>query len=207
MNNVVLASHPLIEHSLTILRSKDTNTAEFRQHAAVVSRVLLIEATKNLALDENKIVTPLAPFGGKALKDEIVTVPVMRSGLAMLFAIQDFLPSAAVGFIGLERDEQTAIAREYYRKLPKMLSSNLVMVLDPMLATGGSLDDTITAIKNKGAKRIMCLCIVSATEGLARVTDKHPDLTIYTAAIDQDLTNEKYILPGLGDFGDRYFGT
>ena len=207
MNSVTVVSHPLIAHSLTILRDKTTGTEEFRRHAAIISKILLIEATKFLSLSPKKITTPLAPFAGNQLNDKIVVVPVLRAGLAMLFALQDFLPSVSVGFIGLERDEKTAIAREYYQKIPKILSSHIVLVIDPMLATGGSFDDTISAVKKRGAKRMMIVSIVSAPEGIRRFTRAHPDVPIITAAIDKKLNAKAYIVPGLGDFGDRYFGT
>ncbi len=200
-------SHPLLSHSLTILRNKETGTEEFRRHAGIVSKILVLEATKTLATTGSKIVTPLAAFAGAKLKEEVIVVPVLRAGLAMLTSVQDVLPSAAVGFMGLERNEQTAIAREYYRKLPKIFSSHLVMVIDPMLATGGSFDDTITALKAKGAKRLLAVCIVAAPEGIRRLTKAHPDVRIVTGAVDEKLNSKAYIVPGLGDFGDRYFGT
>ena len=207
MKNVTVVDHPLLTHSLTILRDKTTTTEEFRKHGAVVSKILLIEATRSLAVKDTTITTPLASMTGKTLKDDVIVVPVLRAGLAMLNALQDFLPSASVGFIGLERNEETAIAREYYRKLPKIFASHVVLVIDPMLATGGSFDDTLTALKAKGAKRLMAVCIVSAPEGVKRVQKKHPDVPIITAAIDTHLNDKAYIVPGLGDFGDRYFGT
>ncbi|KKU81160.1 MAG: Uracil phosphoribosyltransferase [Candidatus Gottesmanbacteria bacterium GW2011_GWA1_47_8] len=207
MKNVIEVHHPLIDHSLTVIRRKDTGTEEFRRHAGIVSKILLVEVMKDLATARVKIETPLAPMTGKKLKDEVVVVPVLRAGLAMLFAIQDFLPAVSVGFVGLERDEQTAQAREYYRKLPKLLASHRVLVIDPMLATGGSFDDTVTLLKEKGAKRITIVSIVSAPEGINRIQKNHPDVKIFTAAIDDHLNDKKFIVPGLGDFGDRYFGT
>ena len=207
MSNVTLVEHPLIAHSLTVIRDKNTATEEFRRHADVVSKVLLIEATKHLKLKDRRITTPLAPFTGSELKDDIIVVPVLRAGLAMLFSLRDFLPAVSVGFIGLERDEQTAIAREYYNKIPKVFATHIVFVIDPMLATGGSMDDTIKAVKEKGAKRIVAVSIVSAPEGIERVGKNHPDVPIITAAIDSHLNDRAYIVPGLGDFGDRYFGT
>ncbi len=207
MKNVTVVSHPLIEHSLTILRDKNTGTEEFRRHADVVSKILLLEALKELRLTEKKVETPLAPFLGRQLSDNVVVVPVLRAGLAMLTALQDLLPSVSVGFIGLERDEKTAIAREYYKKIPKIFETHIVLVIDPMLATGGSMEDTILAVKQKGAKRIVGVSIVSAPEGLARVTKSHPDVPIVTSALDERLNEHAYIVPGLGDFGDRYFGT
>ena len=207
MKNVTTVSHPLIDHSLTILRDKDTKTEEFRRHADVVSKLILIEATKQLKLMDKKIETPLAPFRGKELKDDIIVVPVLRAGLAMLIALRDFLPAVSVGFIGLERDEKTAIAREYYKKIPQIFSTHIVLVIDPMLATGGSMDDTVSAVKAKGATRIVAVSIVSAPEGIKRFSEHHPDVPIVTAAIDTHLNDKAYIVPGLGDFGDRYFGT
>jgi uracil phosphoribosyltransferase len=207
MKNVTVVEHPLILHSLTILRDKNTRTEEFRRHADVVSKILIIEATKRMHLTDKKISTPLAEFNGKTLEDDVIVVPVLRAGLAMLIALQDILPKAAVGFIGLERDEKTAIAREYYKKIPKILATNIVFVVDPMLATGGSMDDTILAVKQKGATRIIGVTIVSAPEGIRRLSEHHPDVPVITSAIDEKLNDKAYIVPGLGDFGDRYFGT
>lgn len=207
MKNIIEVHHPLIDHSLTVIRRKETGTEEFRRHAGIISKILLVEVMKGLGTANIRIETPLAPMTGKKLKDDVIVVPVLRAGLAMLFAIQDFLPAVAVGFIGLERDEQTAQAREYYRKLPKILATHKVLVIDPMLATGGSFDDTVTALKSKGAKHITIVSIVSAPEGIKRIQKNHPEIAIFTAAIDDHLNAKKYIVPGLGDFGDRYFGT
>jgi uracil phosphoribosyltransferase len=204
---ILVVRHPLIDHSLTILRDKNTKTEEFRRNANIISKILLIEATKYLTLTDKEITTPLAPMTGKKLTDDIIVVSVLRAALGMVFALQDFLPSVAVGFIGLERDEETAIAREYYKKLPKIFSTHHVFIVDPMLATGGSFDDTIKVLKNKGAKHISIVSIVSAPEGIERIQKKYPDVKIVTAAIDIGLNEKKYIVPGLGDFGDRYFGT
>ncbi len=207
MKNLTVVTHPLIDHSLTILRDKTTKTEEFRRHADVVSKILIIDATTRMKLQDKLIDTPLTSFSGKELADHVIVVPVLRAGLAMLFAMQEILPKASVGFIGLERDEKTAIAREYYKKIPKILSTNIVFVVDPMLATGGSMDDTISAVKQRGAKRIVAVSIVSAPEGVVRIAEKHPDVSIITAVLDEKLNEQKYIVPGLGDFGDRYFGT
>ncbi len=207
MKSVTIVSHPLVAHSLTVLRDKTTKTQEFRHHANIVSKILLIEATKHMAIKTKSIETPLAAMNGAQLKDDVIVVPVLRAGLAMLFALQDFLPAVSVGFIGLERDEQTAIAHEYYKKIPKIFTTHIVLVIDPMLATGGSLDDTIKAVKEKGAQRIVVVSIVSAPEGIDRLEQNHPDVPIVTAAVDDHLNDKAYIVPGLGDFGDRYFGT
>lgn len=207
MKNVSLFKHPLIDHSLTVLRDKTTETEEFRRHAAIVSKILLVEVTKNLKTSNRQVMTPLASHKGKKLVDDIVVVPVLRAGLAMLFALQDFLPAATVGFIGLERDEETAVAHEYYRKLPRLLATSKVIVLDPMLATGGSFCDTIEALEKKGATDISLVAIVSAPEGISRINNYYPNIHITTCAIDKKLNDKKFIVPGLGDFGDRYFGT
>jgi uracil phosphoribosyltransferase len=206
-SNVTVISHPLAFHSLTILRDKNTTTHEFRFHAKVVSSIILMEATKHLQTIQKKIQTPLAPIDGITLSENLAVVPVLRAGLAMLSAMEDLLPSVPVGFVGLERNEKTAIAREYYRKLPNILKTHQVFILDPMLATGGSFDDTVNIVKSTGTKDISLLCIVAAPEGIKRIEDKHPDVKIITTAIDSHLNDKKYIVPGLGDFGDRYFGT
>lgn len=199
--------HPLIAHSLSILRERDTATAAFRHHAGIVSTVMLIEATRHLALKGKSIQTPLAATLGNALAGNPVIVPVLRAGLAMLSAAQELLADAPVGFLGLERDETTAVAREYYQKFPGSLAGSTVLILDPMLATGGSLEDTITAVKAREGGDITLVCIVAAPEGIKRITTAFPDVTLYTASIDSHLDDRKYIVPGLGDFGDRYFGT
>lgn len=207
MNNVQIIDHPLVQHSLTVLRKKQTGTAEFRRHARLVSQIVVLEAVRGLPLAAKEIETPLAPMTGQELREDVVVVPVLRAGLAMLFAVQEMLPFAGVGFVGLERDEETAQAREYYKKLPQLISSSRVIVLDPMLATGGSFDDTARVIKEKGGRDISLACIVAAPEGIERIAAAHPGVRIYTAAIDSHLNERKYIVPGLGDFGDRYFGT
>jgi uracil phosphoribosyltransferase len=207
MPNVTIVSHPLLDHSLTALRDKHCTTAEFRHHAGIVSKILTIEATKNLHVVGKTVHTPLAPFYGKKLKNDVVVVPVLRSGLAMLMELQDFLPAAVVGFIGLARDEKTAQAHEYYQNLPKIFASHTVLLIDPMLATGGSFVESLAMLKAKGAKHITIICIVSAPEGIKKIAKEFPDVDIYTAAIDSKLNGRKFIVPGLGDFGDRYFGT
>jgi uracil phosphoribosyltransferase len=207
MSTVRHLDHPLIKHSLTILRNKETNTDIFRRHTAIVSKILIMEASRGLSLNEIPINTPLTETTGYEILESIVFVPVLRAGISMLFPARDFLSWAPVGFIGLERDEQTAVATEYYQKFPKNLADKQVIILDPMLATGGSLLDTITAVKEKGAKNVSCVCIVAAPEGIQLLQEKYPDVIIYVAAIDEKLNSQKYIYPGLGDFGDRYFGT
>lgn len=205
--NLLVVNHPLIESSLTILRDTTTITDQFRSHAAVVSKLLLIEATKHLKTIDKSIETPLSTYPGKELEHSIVLVPVLRAGLSMLFAAQELLPHAAVGFVGLERDENTAIARSYYQKFPTFFSHSQIFILDPMLATGGSLDDTVTEVLAKGGEHITAVCVVAAPEGVERIEQKYPTLQIVTGALDSHLNEKKYIVPGLGDFGDRYFGT
>jgi uracil phosphoribosyltransferase len=207
MKNVHLVDYPLIKHSLTILRDKNTGIEDFRRHAAIVSQIMIMEATKDVPMNEKSIETPVASTQGYSIQESIVFVPVLRAGVSMLFPAKDFLPWAPVGFVGLERDEATAVAREYYKKLPQSLKGKRILILDPMLATGGSLVDTISALDNKAAHVICVVCIVAAPEGIEFLNHKYPEVDIYTAAVDSHLNEKKYIVPGLGDFGDRYFGT
>ena len=207
MSSVYLINHPLLKHSLTILRDKNTGTEEFRRHASIVSQIMIMEATKDLGLAEKVVETPLDTMKCSQIEEGLVFVPVLRAGISMLFPARDFLPWASVGFIGLERDEQTAIARQYYQKFPSNLENKKVLVLDPMLATGGSLIDTISELYKKGAKDVCAVCIVAAPEGIDTLKLKFPNITIFTGAVDSHLNTSKYIVPGLGDFGDRYFGT
>lgn len=207
-NQVNVIEHPLLDNSLTYLRSIETRTASFRQHAAIVSSILLVEATRmTVKKYDRQVETPLAPYMGSEISNKVVLIPVLRAGLAMLDAAQKLLPNVPVGFLGLERDEETAVAREYYRKFPGTLDDYRVIILDPMLATGGSLEGTIEAVNKRGGKDITLVCVVAAPEGIDRVLSAHPEATLYTGAIDSHLNEQKYIVPGLGDFGDRYFGT
>jgi uracil phosphoribosyltransferase len=207
MQNTHIVDHPLIHHSLTILRDKNTDTETFKRHAAIVSEILIMEATLDLPLAVKNIETPLEKMPGKRIDNSLVLVPVLRAGLSMLFSAREFLPWASVGFIGLERDEKTAVAREYYQKFPSNLQNRRVLILDPMLATGGSLIDTMSALVEKGASDVRAVCVVAAPEGIEAVNEKYPEMLIFTAAVDSHLNDMKYIVPGLGDFGDRYFGT
>jgi len=207
MSNVHIIDHSLVKHSLSVLRDKSTKTEMFRRHTATVSQIIIVDVLKNIATKDITVNTPLGKADGHKVQEKIVVVPVLRAGLSMLFPSRDFLPWASVGFIGLERDEITAVAREYYQKLPKNINNKYVLILDPMLATGGSLVDTITAVKLKKPKNISAVCIVGAPEGVERLQNEHPDVDLYIAAIDSHLDENKFIVPGLGDFGDRYFGT
>ncbi len=205
--NVVLVDHPLLQYSLSMLRNHTTDTALFRQHAANAASILIVEATRGLRTRTQPIQTPLAETDGHFIEEKLLIVPVLRAGLALLPAAQALLPDVPVGFLGLERDEETAVAREYYRKFPDGLSDHKAIILDPMLATGGSLEETIHAVMKRGVKQIVLVCVVAAPEGIQRVMHAYPDAHLYTAAIDRHLDDRKFIVPGLGDFGDRYFGT
>jgi len=207
MSKIHIVDHSLVKHSLTVLRNKSTKTEMFRRHTATVSQIILVEVLKNISTKEISVNTPLSSTKGHKVQEKIVVVPVLRAGLSMLFPARDFLPWASVGFIGLERDENTAIAREYYQKLPQNIKNKYVLILDPMLATGGSLVDTISAVKLKNPKNISAVCIVGAPEGVERLQKEHSDVDLYIAAIDSKLDDNNFIVPGLGDFGDRYFGT
>src|SRR3990167_4633356 len=201
MKSVLVVSHPLIEHSMTVLRDKQTRADEFRRHADIVAKLLLIEAAKDLTTGKLTIDTPLAPFDGQSLKSRVIVVPILRAGISMLSAAYELLPSIAVGFVGLVRDEKTAIADKYYEKIPKINSDDNIFVVDPMLATGGSMDEALNIVKAGGAKKITVVTIVCAPEGLERFAKNHPDVQNITAAVDEKLDSKAYIVPGLGAFG------
>lgn len=199
--------HPLVEDVLAALRDRRTPSAEFRRLAHRASLLVVAEATRGLALQDTTVETPLETAGCRTLAGRIVAVPVLRAGLGMLDAFLELVPSAAVGYFGLERDERTAVARRYYEKVPKDLGGSVVHLLDPMLATGGSAAMALEGLRELGARQVRLLCIVAAPEGVAHLEAAAPDAEIYTAALDRQLNDRKYILPGLGDFGDRLFGT
>ena len=202
-----VVSHPLVEDVLTRLRDERTPPSEFRRLARRVSLLLTAEATRDLPLRNFEVVTPLEKTGTKRLASRVVAVPVLRAGLGMLDAFLELVPSAQVGYFGLERNEETAEARRYYEKVPEQLGTAVVFLLDPMLATGGSATLALDGLKGLGAERIRLLSIVAAPEGVAQIEKAVPDATVYTAALDRELNDKKYILPGLGDFGDRLYGT
>lgn len=204
--SVQLVDHPLAKHLLTLLRSAETPPAEFRRHAHALSTLILIEATRGIRTQTCPGTTPLEPFEGECLAEGLAVVPVLRAGLAMLEPALEFFPDVSVGYIGLERDHRTAIATSYYCKLPR-LDDRTVICVDPMLATGGSAAQAIGLLKAHGAKRMVLVTVVATPEGIARVEKDHCDIPIYTAAVDRGLDERKYILPGLGDFGDRLYGT
>lgn len=200
-------SHPLVEDVLARLRDKETPCDEFRRLARRLSLLIAVEATKDLATREVDTFTPLERARVRTLAARVVAVPVLRAGLGMLDAFLELVPSAQVGYFGLERNEETAIARRYYEKVPKDLAGATVFLLDPMLATGGSAAMAVDGLKGLGARQVRLLSIVAAPEGVAHLESVVPDVVIYTAALDRALNDRKYILPGLGDFGDRLYGT
>lgn len=204
---LTVVAHPLIEDCLSRLRDIETTTAEFRRAARLLTQLLLFEATRDLPLISTSVVTPLETTTVNRIGRPIVLVPVLRSGLAMLDTATDMFPDARVGFVGLERDERTAIPRGYYRKLPTPIDQAAVMILEPMLATGGSALASLEIAKADGARDLRLICAVAAPEGVRAVHERMPDCAIYIATLDRGLNDRKYIMPGLGDFGDRYFGT
>jgi uracil phosphoribosyltransferase len=203
---VIRVEHPLIEDVLSILRDRATPREDFRRLTRKLSSLLVFEASRDLPVRPVDIETPLERTTGSRLNADVVLVPVLRAGMGMLDAMLELFPGASVGYVGLERDEETAVARRYYLKLPD-LPDRHVFLLDPMLATGGSALAAIEALKEQGARRIRLLCVVAAPEGVALLEKHCPDVSIYAAAVDRELDERKYILPGLGDFGDRLFGT
>lgn len=204
---VIEINHPLIQHKLTILRNIGTDTKAFRENLNEIAKLMTYEATKNLKLEEIEVTTPLMSTIGNTLQDRLAIVPILRAGLGMVDGIQDLIPTAKVGHIGVYRNEETLEPVYYYCKLPVDITSRKVIVVDPMLATGGLAVYAIDYLKAEGVKDIVFMCLVAAPEGIAKLLNKHPDVAIYTAKIDQGLTKEGYIYPGLGDCGDRIFGT
>ncbi|HEY3331446.1 MAG TPA: uracil phosphoribosyltransferase [Capsulimonadaceae bacterium] len=198
--------HPLAQHLLTELRDKQTEPGTFRTVTRRLTQLLTIEATRNLSYTAKAIDTPLESYEGVHLVP-VVAVPILRAGLGMLEAFAELLHDVAVGYVGLERNETTAVASSYYAKLPPNIDGKPTFVLDPMLATGGSAAQAVTLVKSAGAGHVTMVCVVAAPEGVAHLQAKHPDIDIVTAALDRELNSRKYILPGLGDFGDRLYGT
>ena len=200
--------HPLITHKLSILRSKDTGTKEFRELISEIAIILLYEALRDAKLDDITIETPITEMKtGRLNEDNYAFLPILRAGTGMVDGILKVLPNAKIGHIGMYRDEETFVPHRYFFKVPKDIVNREVIILDPMLATGGSALDTIEELKSIGVKKIKFLCIIAAPEGLKVVEEKHPDVQIYAAHIDDHLNENKYIVPGLGDAGDRIFGT
>jgi uracil phosphoribosyltransferase len=200
--------HPLALHLMTHLRDKTTKPATFRTLCYQLSLLLAIEATRDLATVEKIVDSPLETVAGQVLEQSgLVVVPILRAGLGMVQPFLDVFPDVSVGYIGLERDHTTAVARSYYCKLPPITAQSRVLIVDPMLATGGSAVQAIAALRAHGATNLALLSIVSSPEGIAAVAKEYPSLPIFTAALDRELDGSKYILPGLGDFGDRLYGT
>ena len=204
---VHLIDHPVAHDALAALRDKTTRTSHFRRLAHRISLILATEASRAPPTTPVEVETPLELTSGQRLQADVVVVPVLRAGLGMVDAVLEILPHARVGHIGLQRDEQTAVASQYYKKLPPDLSRSTAIIIDPMLATGGSAVAAITMLQRAGAQDIRLICIVSAPEGIAEVERAHPGVHIFTPAIDRELNAHKFILPGLGDFGDRLYGT
>jgi uracil phosphoribosyltransferase len=202
-----VVSHPLVDDVLSALRDKATPSVEFRRLAHRVSLLVVAEATRDLPTAEAEVETPLETTRARRLARRVVAVPVLRAGLGMLDAFLALVPSAEVGYFGLERNEETAVARRYYEKVPRDLKNAVVYLLDPMLATGGSAAMAIEGLQDLGARHVRLLCVVAAPEGVAHLEKTLPEAEVYTAALDRELNAHKYILPGLGDFGDRLFGT
>ena len=206
-NNFVLIEHPLIKRDVTILRKVETNCKQFRDAVTRISNVLAVEISKGFELSKTEIETPLEKTSGYLLSQEVVLVPVLRAGLGMVNGFLQIIPEAKVGHIGLERDEETLKPNEYYYKTPKDIQNAEVILLDPMLATGGSASEAIRYLKKRGVGEIAFACLVAAPEGVKKLSEDHADVKIYGAALDRTLNDKGFILPGLGDAGDRTFGT
>jgi len=207
VKGVTVITHPLVQHNLTRLRDQRTQPQEFRRLLGEIASLMLYEATRNFAVRPVSTRTPLAVTRGFHLKREVVLVPVLRAGLGMLDSILQLIPNARVGFIGLKREETTLRAQFYHKSLPKNLGRFEVILIDPMLATGGSAVAAMDLLAGQGAKHVRLVNLVAAPEGIRRVRKSHPKLPIFTAAVDRGLNDRGYILPGLGDAGDRLFGT
>jgi len=206
--NLTVLDHPLIQHKLTLLRDRTTSTRDFKQLVAEIAMLMAYEVTKHLPTEPVEIETPLERMLGRMVSDKKLTlVPILRAGLGMVDGVAQLLPTARVGHIGVSRDESSLEATRYYAKLPSEEGDRDYFVLDPMLATGGSGTAAVTTLKAAGARRIRFLCIVAAPEGVRRMLEGHPDVPVYAAALDRELNEHGFILPGLGDAGDRLFGT
>lgn len=206
--NLVVVTHPLVQHKLTLMRSKDTATGHFRQLLREIGLLMLYEATRDLPLEDCDVETPLVHTKGSTLAGKkLCFVPILRAGLGFVDAMLELVPSARVGHIGLYRDPTTFEAIEYYLKLPEDISKRRAVIVDPMLATGHSASAAVHRLKENGVEAIKFICLVAAPPGLELMRAEHPDVTIYTAAVDERLNEHAYIIPGLGDAGDRLFGT
>lgn len=207
-NNIIIMDHPLIQHKITLLRNKNTGSKEFRELISEVTMLMCYEALRDLPLEEIEIETPIQVTKSKTLSERhLAFIPILRAGLGMVEGILNLIPTARVGHIGLYRDHETLKPIEYYCKLPLDISKRDVILLDPMLATGGTAVDAITMVKKRNPKSIKFMCILSSSQGINLLSDAHPDVKIYCAAKDTELNENGYIVPGLGDAGDRIFGT
>ncbi len=205
--NFILIDHPVIKRDISILRDKKTDPELFRSVVSRISNILAVEISRNFELQNKTVQTPLEKTTGYSIKQDTILIPVLRAGLGMINGFLRIMPNAKVGHIGLERDETTLKPNEYYYKAPKNLNKANVILLDPMLATGGSASQAIKLLKKRGAKRISFACLVAAPEGIKKISKDHPSIKIYGAALDRELNKKGFILPGLGDAGDRTFGT
>ena len=208
MNNVCVFDHPLIQHKLSILRDKNTSVKEFRELVSEIAMLMCYEATRDLPLEEIEVETPIAVAKARRISGKkLAAVPILRAGLGMVDGMVSLIPNAKVGHIGLFRDPETKEPVKYYFKMPPDIAERDAIVVDPMLATGGSASAAISFIKETGVSRIKLMCIIGAPEGVERMQQDHPDVPIYIAALDEKLNENAYIVPGLGDAGDRIFGT
>ena len=206
---VTVIDHPLIQHKLTIMRMKETGTKDFRQLLEEISMLMTYEITRDFPLKDVEIETPMGKCTGKQLaaSRKVCVVPILRAGLGLQSGVVNMIPTAKVGHIGLYRDPETLKPVEYYYKMPSDIAERTMLVVDPMLATGGSASAAITMLKEKGAKNLILMCLVAAPEGVQVINEDHPDVPVYVAAVDDHLNDHGYIVPGLGDAGDRIFGT
>ncbi|MFQ5546766.1 MAG: uracil phosphoribosyltransferase [Woeseia sp.] len=200
-------THPCIQHKLALIRDEDTGHKKFRELSTEITMFLCYEALKDIAVSEVTVQTPMAEAIGHKIANELVVVPILRAGVGMLDGILELVPTARVGFVGMYRDATTKEAVSYYHRLPRETRGGTCIVIDPMIATGGSTAATIDILKEEGAGSVVVICIVTCPEGMAAVEAEHPDVKIFTAAVDDQLDDRKYIIPGLGDAGDRLFGT
>lgn len=208
MKNLRVMDHPLIQHKITYLRDIETRTKEFRELACEIAMLMAYEATETLPLEEYEVTTPITSCRGHKLAGRgVVVVPILRAGLGMVEGMLNLIPDASVGHIGLYRDEETLQPMEYYVKLPADIAERDVILVDPMLATGGSASQAISYLKSRGVHRIRFMCLIGAPEGVKKVNEDHPDVKIFMATLDDHLNEHGYIVPGLGDAGDRLFGT
>ena len=200
-------THPCIQHKLALIRDTQTGHKEFRELATEITMLVCYEALKEIRVRDVDVETPLTTARCRVIDEDIVVVPILRAGVGMLDGILALVPSARVGFVGLERNEETALPSTYYIKMPYQIRGGISIIVDPMLATGGSTNAAIDMLKAQGAERIVVVCIVTCPDGLQAVEQAHPDVSIYAASVDPELNERKYILPGLGDAGDRLYGT